>query len=81
MPQDYPVEILKENRYTDCTILEGKFLTPLELHLPGIVPKAAQNANFQVILPNKWNDDHKPICIHLAGTGDHVSLCYRPTTI
>lgn len=49
-------------------------MTPLELHLPGLVPKAAQEAHFQVMLPNKWRDpNHKPICLHLAGTGDHVS--------
>ena len=26
-----------------------------------------------MILPVKWRDPHlKPVCIHLAGTGDHV---------
>lgn len=73
VPKDYPVQIISENRYPDCLVLEGSFLTPLELHLPGIVPKAAQSAHFQVIIPNKWVDKHKPMCIHLAGTGDHVS--------
>ncbi|XP_067645874.1 protein ABHD18 isoform X2 [Eurosta solidaginis] len=47
-------------------------MTPFELHLPGVVPKAAQEAHFQVILPKKWKDKlFKPMCIHLAGTGDH----------
>jgi hypothetical protein len=27
---------------------------------------------FQFIVPKKWKN-HKPVCIHLAGTGDHVS--------
>uniref|UniRef100_A0A1A9WQ15 Uncharacterized protein n=1 Tax=Glossina brevipalpis TaxID=37001 RepID=A0A1A9WQ15_9MUSC len=71
IPNDYPVEIIKEERYQDCTILEGQFLTPLELHLPGIVPKEVQDAHFQVVIPRKWKDQYKPICIHLAGTGDH----------
>ncbi|XP_054733441.1 protein ABHD18 [Anastrepha obliqua] len=72
IPQDYPIEIVKNEKYSDCSILEGKFMTPFELHLPGVVPKAAQEAHFQVILPKKWNDERfKPICIHLAGTGDH----------
>ncbi|XP_073843144.1 protein ABHD18 [Musca autumnalis] len=71
VPKDYPVEIIKEEKHPDGLLLEGKFLTPLELHLPGIVPKAAQDAHFQVILPNKWIGKTKPMCIHLAGTGDH----------
>ncbi|XP_075159420.1 protein ABHD18 isoform X2 [Haematobia irritans] len=71
VPKDYPVDIIKQEKHPDGVILEGKFLTPLELHLPGIVPKAAQDAHFQVILPNKWYDNMKPMCIHLAGTGDH----------
>lgn len=28
-----------------------------------------------MVLPLKWNNDnYKPMCIHLAGTGDHVRL-------
>lgn len=75
IPQDYPVEITKNNKYSDCSVLEGKFMSPLELHLPGVVPKAAQEAHFQVILPKKWKEEKfKPMCIHLAGTGDHVCI-------
>ncbi|EDV97384.1 protein ABHD18 isoform X1 [Drosophila grimshawi] len=72
VPRDYPVEITKKKRYSDSTLIEGNFKTPMELHMPGVVPKAAQKAYFQILLPNKWvNEEHKPICIHLAGTGDH----------
>lgn len=72
VPPDYPVEITKKVKNPDCTILEGNFKTPFEFHLPGIVPKASQNAYFQIILPAKWKDEkHKPMCIHFAGTGDH----------
>ncbi|EDW76804.2 uncharacterized protein Dwil_GK18793 [Drosophila willistoni] len=72
VPRDYPVEITKKEIYSESTLIEGKFMTPLELHLPGVVPKAAQNAYFQLLIPNKWVDEHhKPVCIHLAGTGDH----------
>jgi hypothetical protein len=75
VPNDYPVEIVSETQTSDCKIIEGKFLTPLELYLPGLVPEAAKDAHFQMILPNKWKDDDcKPVCLHLAGTGDHVSL-------
>ncbi|KAJ7326968.1 hypothetical protein JRQ81_016727 [Phrynocephalus forsythii] len=26
---------------------------------------------FQFIVPKRWNSKYKPVCIHLAGTGDH----------
>ncbi|KAH8371004.1 hypothetical protein KR093_005895 [Drosophila rubida] len=72
VPRDYPVEITKKKKYSDSTLIEGNFMTPLELHLPGVVPEPAQKAYFQLLIPNKWiNEEHKPICIHLAGTGDH----------
>uniref|UniRef100_A0A182Y4L2 Uncharacterized protein n=1 Tax=Anopheles stephensi TaxID=30069 RepID=A0A182Y4L2_ANOST len=72
VPRDYPVEITKEELHSDCKILEGKFISPLEIYMPGLVPDVAQNAHFQILLPLKWNDErYKPICIHLAGTGDH----------
>lgn len=29
---------------------------------------------FQFIIPRRWNGKHRPVCIHLAGTGDHVSV-------
>lgn len=74
VPRDYPIEIVKEEVTSDCRIIDGKFTTPLELYLPGLVPKVTQDAHFQMILPLKWKDPvHKPMCIHLAGTGDHVS--------
>jgi Alpha/beta hydrolase domain containing 18 len=72
VPRDYPVEITKEEVTSDSRIIEGKFVTPLELYLPGLVPKVAQDAHFQIILPLKWKEeDYKPVCLHLAGTGDH----------
>lgn len=27
---------------------------------------------FELLLPRVWNRSHKPVFIHLAGTGDHV---------
>ncbi|GAB0090567.1 uncharacterized protein DMENIID0001_053040 [Sergentomyia squamirostris] len=72
VPSNYPVEITKDEKTSECRILEGKFLSPFSLYLPGIVPEACQQAHFQAVLPNKWNDEKfKPMCIHLAGTGDH----------
>ncbi|XP_045517812.1 protein ABHD18 [Pieris brassicae] len=70
--RDYPVTITKEQNLSDCRLLEGYFVTPMERHLPGIVPKIAQKAHFQMLLPNHWPESScKPVCLHLAGTGDH----------
>ncbi|XP_013146520.1 PREDICTED: uncharacterized protein C4orf29 isoform X2 [Papilio polytes] len=70
--KDYPVTITKEQNLSDCKLLEGYFLTPLERYLPGIVPEIAQKAHFQALLPIHWQEKGcKPVCLHLAGTGDH----------
>lgn len=72
---DYPVAITKDEKTGDCRILEGKFTTPFAEVMPGIVPKESEEAHFQVMLPNKWKDPKfRPMCIHLAGTGDHVRI-------
>lgn len=65
--------IIKEEKTSECQIIEGRFLTPMEIFLPGLVPKESLDAHFQMILPLKWkNTKYKPICVHLAGTGDQV---------
>ncbi|CAH1641142.1 unnamed protein product [Spodoptera littoralis] len=70
--RDYPVTITKHQTLSDCQLFEGYFITPLERYLPGIVPKIAQKAHFQALLPIHWAEKHcKPVCLHLAGTGDH----------
>lgn len=58
---------------SDCRIIEGKFKTPLAEYLPGLIPQDVQDAFFQMVLPLEWKSSYKPMCIHLAGTGDHVS--------
>ncbi|XP_066488054.1 protein ABHD18 isoform X2 [Tiliqua scincoides] len=35
------------------------------------MPKESITATFQFIVPKRWNSKHSPVCIHLAGTGDH----------
>lgn len=51
----------------------GKFKSPFALHLPDVVPDSVREAYFEIILPKTWNlYPYKPMCIHLAGTGDHV---------
>lgn len=59
---------------TDSIILEGVFQSPFAYLLPNIVPKESHFAHFQVLLPKKWPfKNFKPMCIHMAGTGDHVN--------
>ncbi|KAI8798026.1 protein ABHD18 isoform X2 [Biomphalaria glabrata] len=72
VPADYPIYIDKEYKDNGARILEGHFTSPFVHHLPGIMPKEVETASFQVILPDQWRSPPlKPICIHLAGTGDH----------
>uniref|UniRef100_A0A8C5H7S0 Abhydrolase domain containing 18 n=1 Tax=Gouania willdenowi TaxID=441366 RepID=A0A8C5H7S0_GOUWI len=70
VPADYPVCINKTEQHADCHIHEGYFISPLEHLVPGILPPEAVNARFQFIVPKKWQKN-RPVCIHLAGTGDH----------
>ncbi|XP_025407461.1 protein ABHD18 [Sipha flava] len=68
---DYPVKIVKKKEDTDSITLEGVFESPFSYYLPDIVPKESHLAHFQVILPKKWPTKNvKPICLHMAGTGD-----------
>ncbi|XP_046394234.1 protein ABHD18 isoform X2 [Ischnura elegans] len=71
VPKDYPVNIVKKEEWSDCRLLEGQFHSPFAKHLPGLVPNEAETVYFQMLLPKKWRNDLKPVCIHLAGTGDH----------
>ncbi|CAB1325130.1 unnamed protein product [Coregonus sp. 'balchen'] len=70
VPKDYPVFIDKVEDQSDCKIHNGYFISPLEHIVPGILPSESVKARFQFIVPKKWRK-HKPVCIHLAGTGDH----------
>ncbi|KAG7241943.1 hypothetical protein INR49_024690 [Caranx melampygus] len=70
VPENYPVYINKTEEHSDCLIHDGFFISPLEHLVPGILPKEAVKARFQFIVPRKWQKN-RPVCIHLAGTGDH----------
>ncbi|XP_015716774.1 protein ABHD18 isoform X2 [Coturnix japonica] len=71
--KDYPVFIDKVEEQSDCKILEGHFISPLAHYVPGILPVESLVARFQFIIPRRWNSKHRPVCIHLAGTGDHMA--------
>ncbi|KAK2576549.1 hypothetical protein KPH14_005224 [Odynerus spinipes] len=72
IPRNYPINITKDEQWSDCHIIEGTFISPFELYLSGMMPEKTKTAYFQVILPRRWGSHKiKPICLHLAGTGDH----------
>ncbi|XP_006727478.2 protein ABHD18 isoform X2 [Leptonychotes weddellii] len=68
---DYPVHIDKIEEQSDCKILDGHFVSPMAHYVPDIMPIESVIARFQLIVPKEWNSKYKPVCIHLAGTGDH----------
>ncbi|KAG8003757.1 Protein ABHD18, partial [Nibea albiflora] len=58
--------------HTDCQIHDGFLISPLEHLVPGILPPEAVKARFQFVVPKRWQKN-RPVCIHLAGTGDHMA--------
>ncbi|KAI1294988.1 hypothetical protein HDE_06025 [Halotydeus destructor] len=70
---DHPITIDKEvESNASYTVFEGHFESPMVKYFGNMIPKEAHAAKFQLVLPKKWNHETlKPICIHLAGTGDH----------
>ncbi|XP_041653986.1 protein ABHD18 isoform X2 [Cheilinus undulatus] len=70
VPEDYPVYINKTEEHSDCLIHDGFLISPLEHLVPGILPPESVKARFQFIVPKRWKNN-RPVCIQLAGTGDH----------
>lgn len=72
---NYPVYIdSKIEQNSSFSVYDGHLLSPIVQFLPDLVPKEAQIARFQLVLPNQWtNNSIKPMCLHFAGTGDHVN--------
>lgn len=55
-----------------CKIMDGHFESPICSILPHLVPQKCRSAYFQLVLPeDRPQGDLGPICIHMAGTGDH----------
>lgn len=71
IPKDYPIFIDKVEEQADCKIMNGHFISPLDHYLPSIMPAETVIARFQFIIPKEWKSNHRPVCVHLAGTGDH----------
>ncbi len=73
---DHQIYIDSQIEHNSCyDVFEGHFMSPLVQYLPELVPKESQIARFQLITPRNWSHNRlKPVCLHLAGTGDHVRL-------
>ncbi|KAI2808753.1 hypothetical protein RDWZM_005959 [Blomia tropicalis] len=67
----YIDRVVEENE--SYKLYEGHFFSPLVNYLYDLVPPESHIARFQMMLPTKWSFDYqlKPLCLHLAGTGDH----------
>uniref|UniRef100_A0A914WPW2 Protein ABHD18 n=1 Tax=Plectus sambesii TaxID=2011161 RepID=A0A914WPW2_9BILA len=68
------VHITSESTRGSVRILEGKFRSPLAEFHPEMLEPPVGDAVFQVVLPVEWPKNAKrlkPMCIQLAGTGDH----------
>ena len=69
--QNVDIKLSDGKKLNSCmTVFKGEFKSPLASLAPKMLPTESQTAHFQLVLPNKW-DKQKPLCIHLAGTGDH----------
>ncbi|XP_060035078.1 protein ABHD18 isoform X2 [Erinaceus europaeus] len=68
---DYPVYVDKIEEQSDCRILDGHFVSPMAHYVPDIMPAESVIARFQFLVPREWSGKYRPVCIHLAGTGDH----------
>ncbi|KAK2728072.1 protein ABHD18-like [Artemia franciscana] len=68
---NYNVVLQKEEMSDHTITISGQFKSPFVDFLPGLLPEEAEIATFQLVIPKKWKTNIKPVCIHMAGTGDH----------
>ena len=69
---DHPVNVGPVIETTSSySLFEGHFSSPMINFIGDFIPPEAHTSRFQMILPKTWTQPIKPICIHLAGTGDH----------
>lgn len=74
--KDHPITLGKEiESASTYSVFEGSLTSPMVDHLTDLLPVEVQTAKFQLMLPKKQRHQTlRPICIHLGGTGDHVSI-------
>ena len=71
LSEEHKIKIVTEQVKNGVHYLEGEFLSPLYEYHPGLFEPPVERARFQMVIPDRWPGPHKPICIHMAGTGDH----------
>ncbi|XP_071481684.1 protein ABHD18-like [Diadema antillarum] len=69
--ENYPVSVDSDVEKGEVRILEGHFRSPFDKYLPNVMPSEVKTARFQLVVPTRWPTHRKPVCIHMAGTGDH----------
>ncbi|KRY32842.1 Uncharacterized protein C4orf29 -like protein [Trichinella spiralis] len=67
-PSIKEAKIIENNSFV---IYSGEFETPVVKLLPELVPLPVRYAQFEMILPKVKQANSCPLCIHMAGTGDH----------
>ncbi|VDO06079.1 unnamed protein product [Rodentolepis nana] len=67
----HPIMIEKKNEYKKLIEIEGSFVSPMEDLIPTAMCSKNRIARFQMIIPKKWKSEHRPVCFHYSGTGDH----------
>lgn len=73
---------LQNKTWNGYRVLDGKFQSPLVTYMPDVVPPEVAECYFQIIIPKSWNSqNYRPMCIHFAGTGDHVRFCFFQLSI
>ena len=72
------IKMLGSGKNGIADVYEYEFRSPLNKILPGSLPKESEKVRFQLVIPHSWLDSkastsafRRPVCIHLAGTGDH----------
>ena len=72
------IKMLGSGKNGLADVFEYEFRSPLNKILPGSLPKESEKVRFQLVIPHNWFDsgnlsyaERRPVCIHLAGTGDH----------
>lgn len=76
MPGVMPTESIKA-RYSVSHVIRWTVVLLYKVIIPTFEHISPR---FQFIVPKKWKKHH-PVCIHLAGTGDHVSQMLKYSSI
>ncbi|UYV63316.1 C4orf29 [Cordylochernes scorpioides] len=66
-------QIKKVESTMEHVLYEGQFVSPLAHLMPDVLPPESHLAHFQILQPARPpHGKLRPLCLHLAGTGDHL---------